>query len=74
MSTTMSCPMPAIDIAHQHLLTARALHQTQVAAGTARFDTLDWSSIVIGSRVAAGIDALDAGGVRCGLAVHSSLR
>jgi hypothetical protein len=59
MSTTLSCPMPAIDIAHQHLLTARSLHEARVAAGTARFETLDWSSIVIGSRVAAGLDALD---------------
>jgi hypothetical protein len=69
--------MPAIDVAHQHLLTARSLHQAQLNAGTARYseytrgrlgsanltdhllDTLDWSSIVMGSRVAAGLDAVD---------------
>jgi len=52
-------PMPVIDAALGHLLTARAIHSSQVAQGTARFDTLDWSALVAGTRVAAGLNAFD---------------
>jgi len=52
-------PMPVTDTAHQHLLTARALHAAQAMKGIQQFDTLDWSSIVAGTRVAAGLDGLD---------------
>lgn len=52
-------PMPAIDIAHQHLLTARAIHAANKQAGIAIYDTLDWSGIIAGARVAAGLDGLD---------------
>jgi hypothetical protein len=51
--------MPVIDTARQHLLTARALHSAEVAQGKQRFDTLDVSAIVAGTRVAAGLDGLD---------------
>lgn len=51
--------MPVIDSAHQHLLTARALHASQVLQGKQQFDTLDWSAIVAGTRVAAGLDGFD---------------
>lgn len=51
--------MPTIDTAHQHLVTARALHAAQVVQGTQQFDTLDWSAIVAGTRVAAGLDGFD---------------
>lgn len=51
--------MPVIDIAHQHLLTARALHQNKKQEGKAKFETLDWSGIVAGTRVAAGLDGFD---------------
>jgi hypothetical protein len=40
-----SVPMPIIDVAHQHLITARA------NGG----DQLDWSSLVGGQRIAAGL-------------------
>lgn len=52
-------PMPAIDIAHQHLLTARAIHTANKQAGIAIYDTLDWSGMIAGARVAAGLDGLD---------------
>jgi hypothetical protein len=52
-------PMPAIDVAYQHLITARALHAAQKVEGTERFEVLDWSAIVAGARVAAGLDGFD---------------
>ncbi|KZS96203.1 NAD(P)-binding protein [Sistotremastrum niveocremeum HHB9708] len=52
--TAHNSPMPVIDIAHQHLLTARALHQAEEAKGVAKNEILDWSALVAGSRVAAG--------------------
>ena len=52
-------PMPVIDAALSHLLTARAMHVSQVDQGTARFETLDWSALVAGTRVAAGLNGFD---------------
>jgi hypothetical protein len=52
-------PMPAIDVAHQHLLTARALHTAQKLEGKQEFEVLDWTAIVAGCRVGAGLDGLD---------------
>jgi len=52
-------PMPVADIAYQRLLTARALHTAQKLQGKQQFETLDWSAIVAGSRVAAGLDGFD---------------
>jgi 3-hydroxyisobutyrate dehydrogenase-like beta-hydroxyacid dehydrogenase len=54
-------PMPAIDTAHHHLLTARALHAAQARTGTTSFPVLDWSALIAGTRVAAGLDAFDGG-------------
>ncbi|KIM88935.1 hypothetical protein PILCRDRAFT_245320 [Piloderma croceum F 1598] len=54
-------PMPVIDAAYSHLLTARALHSAQVLQGQQQFNTLDWSAVVAGTRVAAGLDGLDSG-------------
>lgn len=51
--------MPVIDIAHQHLITARALHTAQKAEGKHHFETLDVSGLVAGARVAAGLDGFD---------------
>lgn len=45
------------DVAHGHLLTARAIHQEQSKRGEQAFDVLDWSGLVAGTRVAAGLDA-----------------
>jgi len=59
LTTEMNAPMAALDIAHQHLLTARSLHIEQKKKGTQVFDTLDWSSLVAGTRVAAGLDGFD---------------
>jgi hypothetical protein len=51
--------MPVTDTAYQHLLTARALHSAQTVNGNQQFDTLDWSALVAGTRVAAGLDGFD---------------
>ncbi|KAI0082312.1 NAD(P)-binding protein [Panus rudis PR-1116 ss-1] len=59
LTTEMNSPMPALDSAHQHLLTARALHAAKLARGEKVFETLDWSSLVAGARVAAGLDGFD---------------
>ncbi|KAL1748956.1 NAD binding domain of 6-phosphogluconate dehydrogenase-domain-containing protein [Schizophyllum fasciatum] len=59
LSTKNDVPLPAIDVAYQHLLTARALHRSAQQAGTTNLDVLDWSGMVAGARVAAGLDAFD---------------
>jgi len=61
LTAELNSPMPTVDVAHQRLLTARALHQSGNAGTSAanKFETLDWSAIVAGSRVAAGLDAFD---------------
>ncbi|KAG6919036.1 hypothetical protein DXG01_009746 [Tephrocybe rancida] len=59
LTAEFNSPMPAIDVAHQHLLTARAIHQLKKQEGKAEFETLDWSGIVAGTRAAAGLDGLD---------------
>ncbi|KAG6830893.1 hypothetical protein H0H92_014044 [Tricholoma furcatifolium] len=59
LTADVDSPMPVIDVAHQHLLTARALHQAKKRGGKVEFETLDWSGIVAGTRVAAGLDGLD---------------
>jgi hypothetical protein len=51
--------MPVVDTAYQHLLTARAIHKGQMQEGRAVFNTLDWSAIIAGTRVAAGLDGFD---------------
>ncbi|TRM63138.1 hypothetical protein BD626DRAFT_569186 [Schizophyllum amplum] len=55
LSSANDVPLPAIDVAYQHLLTARAIHQSARQAGTANFDVLDWSGMIAGVRVAAGL-------------------
>ncbi|KAJ7447248.1 NAD-P-binding protein [Mycena latifolia] len=54
-------PMPSIDIAHQHLITARAIHTSKVQAGQDAVQVLDWSGIVAGARVAAGLEPFEIG-------------
>jgi len=61
LTAVHNSPMPSIDIAHQHLITARAIHNSKVQAGTETIDVLDWSGIIAGTRVAAGLDAFDSG-------------
>jgi len=51
--------MPMIDIAHQHLLTARAVHEQRAAKGEAEFSNLDWSALIEGVRASAGLQAFD---------------
>jgi len=55
LTAVHNAPMPSIDIAHQHLITARAIHTSKVQAGQDAVGVLDWSGIVAGARVAAGL-------------------
>jgi hypothetical protein len=56
--------MPCIDIAHQHLITARAVHKSKVQSGKETVDVFDWSSLVTGARAAAGLDVFASARVR----------
>ncbi|CAO1622366.1 unnamed protein product [Jaminaea pallidilutea] len=47
LATSVDCPLPIIDIAHQHLLSARA----NAPPGK----QLDWSSLVAGQRISSGL-------------------
>ncbi|KAH7104860.1 NAD(P)-binding protein [Auriculariales sp. MPI-PUGE-AT-0066] len=59
LTNEANCPMPVVDIAHQHLLTARSIHQGKVTRNEPTFDVLDWSAIIAGTRAAAGLDPFD---------------
>jgi len=60
LSARYNCPMPAIDVAHQHLVTARALHTRLLAEGDGAVpNIMDWSGIIAGARVAAGLRGFD---------------
>ena len=59
LTSQHNCPMPVIDIAHQNLLTARAIHESHKSKGKEKFETLDWSALVAGTRVAAGLNGFD---------------
>jgi hypothetical protein len=61
LATEHNSPMPTVDVAHNNLLTARALHTAQARTGSTSFPVLDWAALIAGSRVAAGLDAFDAG-------------
>ncbi|KAF9245887.1 NAD(P)-binding protein [Melanogaster broomeanus] len=64
LTAELNCPMPAVDIAHQRMITARSIHQEQKVAGTQKWDIMDWSAMIAGSRVAAGLDPFDNSKVR----------
>ncbi|KAJ6504190.1 NAD-P-binding protein [Mycena vitilis] len=59
LTAVYNSPMPSIDIAHQHLVTARAIHTSNVQAGKETVEVLDWSGIVAGTRVAAGLQPFE---------------
>lgn len=59
LTSMHNSPMPVVDIAHRSMLTAQAIHSKQTAAGSAKHEILDWSALVAGSRVAAGLPGLD---------------
>jgi len=61
LTSELNSPMPVVDIAHQHMLTARAGHISKKLQGTQKFETLDWSALVSGVRVAAGLAAMGSG-------------
>ncbi|QRW09326.1 NAD binding domain of 6-phosphogluconate dehydrogenase [Ceratobasidium sp. AG-Ba] len=52
LSQDSNSPMPVITTARDHMLTARAQEKKP-------FKSLDWSSLVSGNRLAAGLDAFD---------------
>ncbi|KAF8588911.1 NAD-P-binding protein [Ramaria rubella] len=57
IAASRNTSMPVIDIAHQHLLTAKAIHEAQGVE--TKYPVLDWSALVAGNRVAAGLDGFD---------------
>lgn len=57
LAADRNSPMPIVDIAHQHMLTARALNAAQ--GENSKFPQLDWSAMAAGTRVAAGLDPFD---------------
>ncbi|KAF8846141.1 NAD-P-binding protein [Paxillus ammoniavirescens] len=59
LSAELNCPMPGVDIAHQRMVTARSIHQEQTIAGTHKWDVMDCSAMIAGSRVAAGLNPFD---------------
>jgi len=59
LSTEHNSPMPSIDNALHHLLTARALHAAQARSGSTKYPVLDWSALIGGSRIAAGLEAFE---------------
>jgi len=54
----VNSPMPVIDLAYQHMLTARAGHVSQTLLGKAKYKVLDWSALIAGVRVSAGLPGL----------------
>lgn len=61
LTSELNSPMPVVDIAHQHMLTARAGHISKTLEGTSKYKTLDWSALVSGVRVTAGLAATGSG-------------
>ncbi|KAG8931862.1 hypothetical protein FRC01_000694 [Tulasnella sp. 417] len=57
-------PIPIIDIAQQHLVTAKALNASQPSYKV--IQNQDWSSLVAASRVAAGLSPFDSSSHRTG--------
>lgn len=70
LTAELNCPMPAVDIAHQRMITARSIHHEQKLVGTHKWDIIDWSALIAGSRVAAGMDPFDSNKV--GLHMHNA--
>ncbi|KAF9515880.1 hypothetical protein BS47DRAFT_1341483 [Hydnum rufescens UP504] len=59
--------VPTVDIAHQHLVTARALETSALSPSKPPFEILDWSALVSALRIAAGLPGFDSakhGGVQ----------
>ncbi|VDB84208.1 unnamed protein product [Peniophora sp. CBMAI 1063] len=56
LTSQVNSPMPVTDVAHQHLLAARAIHTAQARTGAQEFEVLDWSALIAGTRVAAGLE------------------
>ncbi|KAH8835592.1 NAD(P)-binding protein [Flagelloscypha sp. PMI_526] len=57
LTNEYNSPMPTIDIAHQHLLTARAINETRLKTGADNaIPNLDWSGLIAGSRTAAALE------------------
>jgi len=67
LSHQHNAPMPTVDLAYQNMLSARAHHSQRkteghVATGkNGDFEVLDWSALIVGRRVAAGLDGFHSG-------------
>jgi 3-hydroxyisobutyrate dehydrogenase-like beta-hydroxyacid dehydrogenase len=60
LTTEHDAPMPTIDLAHHNLLTARALHAVRKREGKEVQEVLDWSALIAGARVSAGLEPFEA--------------
>lgn len=59
LTSAHGSPMPIIDIVHQQMITAKALHNANKQANVPTHDVLDMTAIIAASRIAAGLDAFD---------------
>ncbi|KAG9048835.1 hypothetical protein FS837_011918 [Tulasnella sp. UAMH 9824] len=64
LATEHQVPIPIIDIAQQHLVTAKALNASQPSYKVIK--NQDWSSLVAASRIAAGLSPFDSSAHRTG--------
>lgn len=55
LAESVDCPVPIIDTAHQHLVASRALGNAEKAQGKGPSGERDWSSLVAGQRISAGL-------------------
>lgn len=67
LAAASNSPVPAIDAAHQHLITARALQASASSTSKPPYEILDWSALAAGVRIGAGLPGFDSslhGGVQ----------
>ncbi|KAG9003785.1 hypothetical protein FRB90_011123 [Tulasnella sp. 427] len=64
LATEHEVPVPIIDLAQQHLLTAKALNAVQPSYK--KLENQDWSSLVSAARVSAGLNPFDSSSHRTG--------
>jgi len=59
LAENSNSPIPTIDTAFQNMCTARALRDSPYSVSKPEHEVLDWSALVAGPRVAAGLDGFD---------------
>ena len=63
LAESVNARVPTVDEAHRNMLTARACQEEMRIEGKDVWKTLDWSAMIAGPRVAAGLDGLNSGKV-----------